>query len=447
LIFFFKFYFISLHSLSPPKKKIWSFVDSFFNVFPSRSLRHLDQPNKKNESFIAFVWWTCSTEKMPKRRRNVQPHLDNLDRDNNTTVNNKPKRHDTRTSNIATQPDAVTKKSERHDDDRIATSATDSMVTTSAATPPPIPFLKKLLLAVTDGMPREFVRDILPLIIEFVGPGTVLIYSSAFFVRWSPSNPTVVDDSESVHSTADLVLWSDRVYWHYGTQVYAINSCETGPVIPISSCPHYYRMWQSAAVDPVTGIMYVTGGRDDLSRVQSTTLRFHLSSQQWLTQALVMPMALRNHKSIVNNHQLYVMGGIDSNRCFRLQLPNTLNYVEFGGNNKWEVMASMSEERANCASTRWKNGVLIIGGRGPDCLGSNTCEWFSLDTEQWVAFPSTKFARLFSGACVVDEQLFVFGNFDNGQRRTPIEQFHELMQIWVVLPGSPLFTSCCVVAV
>ena len=167
---------------------------------------------------------------------------------------------------------------------------------------------------------------------------------------------------------------------------------------------------QSAAIT-LQGCLYVIGGKDKKSKLQSTVQRYNPDTNLWQD---VPPLSSPRSRvcAVADGRYLYAIGGCDATGQF-------LDIVERFDprNNTWDNLPSTLVKRANAGGAAIKQKVFIFGGLREETRDSDPCEMYDPTTRMWSGIPSLAAPRFFASAVSFKGQIFVVGSFQNDQGR------------------------------
>ncbi|XP_075543977.1 kelch-like protein 40 [Dermacentor variabilis] len=162
-----------------------------------------------------------------------------------------------------------------------------------------------------------------------------------------------------------------------GTRIYVVGGCTTGDTYlrtvdgfdtvtgDWEHCDsmHVARAFLSVAVldghlyaiGGHTGKLYVSGGNsggDVLSSVEEYTAEL----DSWVL-VMSMPSPRSNHRMVVHDDSIYVIGGYNGRRRLDLVLKNVGNVVR-----EWEDVAPLSVSRSSFTVVDFRGEIYVIGG-------------------------------------------------------------------------------------
>jgi len=275
--------------------------------------------------------------------------------------------------------------------------------------------------------------------------------------------------------------------------VYAFlpSSSKWHPLSPIYT-PRY-----SHAVVACDGFIYVLGGRDELTKLISSVLRFDTSTNKW-SYVSSLPYNLAALGAVCFDGQMYSVGGISGigsvNLVFKYSARNdnwqkvaSLNMPRAGlalvadenhiyaiggvhktgtdittswkyldsmevynrENNTWKYSTSLLSPRAYASAVCMNKRIFLVGGQSKmlgDCKGFDV---YNIVTQEWNSYPYLGVPRSLSGISIDDTKFYVVGGMSkDGECVNTVETYDISRDHWSKITSLPMkisSTQCCTI--
>ncbi|PFX13853.1 Kelch-like protein 2 [Stylophora pistillata] len=180
---------------------------------------------------------------------------------------------------------------------------------------------------------------------------------------------------------------------------------------------------------------------------KTTVVKYNVELCRWEAVDLSIDKDCRLNTCVVAaGRHLYMIGG----------WKNTQEYFANGERfdtveKKWEEIADMQVERGGAFGMATREKIYVAGGL---CKGQrlNTCEMYSVSTNEWQFFQSLNFARYHGSMVQLNGNLYVLGGIrDSKQSELSVEYFDTAEDKWIQKTTIPVesisttyypFTGC-----
>ena len=210
-----------------------------------------------------------------------------------------------------------------------------------------------------------------------------------------------------------------------------------------SSLPRLHlSSYDEQRVAVIRGQIYaidVTGEQNE-----STIERYNMGSWSWESIFTSRRGCRKDSCVIAAGDCLYVLGGKSESRE-QARHYGYLRNVEFVAKaerfdtvqNKWEEITSMRQERGCAFGVATQGKIFVAGGYGRGNKRLNSCEVYTISTNEWQFIGSLNVPRLWGSMVCVNGTLYVLGGLQHQYEYT-IESYDPTVKKWIQRASIPV---------
>ncbi len=181
------------------------------------------------------------------------------------------------------------------------------------------------------------------------------------------------------------------------------------------------------------GVIHVGGFNYDTARRSNMISQLQLTTPCTITKLCEMPEPREYHCAEVFGDKVLVLGGEKSPRR-RDHLDSVLEFDP--KKNKCKVMPPLPRPLLQMATVRWKNQVVVLGGRGKDDQVLNDVFMYDCKTGKTTALPSMLEKRWGCRAVIAGDRIVVMGGRnEKHETLSSVECFMMGGSTWEYLPA------------
>ena len=211
---------------------------------------------------------------------------------------------------------------------------------------------------------------------------------------------------------------------------------------------HLSSYWKRVAV--VRGQIYAIDVEGEQSK--STIERYHVGSWSWESIFTSHKGCRKDSCVIAAGDCLYVLGGSREQ-----DTPWDVEFVTKAErfdtvHNKWEEIADMQQERSCAFGVATQGKIFVAGGEGTGNKQLNSCEVYTISTNEWQFIGSLNVPRVWGSMVCVNGTLYVLGGLQQYQWEYTVESYDPTVKKWIQrasipvdkIPGNtkPSFKGC-----
>ena len=207
-----------------------------------------------------------------------------------------------------------------------------------------------------------------------------------------------------------------------------------------SSLKHLQLSSNSRQVAVIRGQIYaidIEGGQSE-----STIERYNMGSWSW-ESIFTSRRGCRQHCCVIAAGDcLYVLGGKRESwelgslfwnvKC--VAKAERFDTVQ----NKWEQIADMQQERGCAFGVAAQGKIFVAGGYGRGNKRLNSCEVYTISTNEWQFFGSLNVPRWWGSMVCVNGTLYVLGGLQHYQHEYTVESYDPTLKKWTQRASIPV---------
>ena len=142
--------------------------------------------------------------------------------------------------------------------------------------------------------------------------------------------------------------------------------------------------------------------------------------------------------SLIPGEKMLITGGYD---VLSKEISNSVFQINIYNINDIKMIKPMRIKRHSHSCVFLSNNIYCIGGYGYNMDKSNpstsktislkSCEKYDIITKEWKPIKELNSARAFFGNCIYNDNIFVFGGYDNENILSSIEKYEPITDIWI----------------
>ena len=247
---------------------------------------------------------------------------------------------------------------------------------------------------------------------------------------------------ENMSSGTQMVVFRDQLFTFngsYNTHRYdpALDGWSSLPRLHLSS----YDEKRVAVIRGQIYAIYVAGERNE-----STIARYNMGSWSWESIFTSCRGCRKGSCVIAAGDCLYVLGG----KCESREQARHYGYlrdVVFAVKaerfdtvqKKWEEITSMRQERGLSFGVATQGKIFVAGGQGNENKQLNSCEVYSISTNEWQFIGSLNVPRLLGSMVCVNGTLYVLGGLQKYQgSEYTVESYDPTVKKWTQRTSIPV---------
>ena len=173
-------------------------------------------------------------------------------------------------------------------------------------------------------------------------------------------------------------------------------------------------------------------------------LIYHLPSQNWkfipYYNEISEKICYQKNSAVahINGDRMIITGGYD---VLSKEISNSVFQINIYNINDVKIIKPMKIKRHSHSCLYLSNNIYCIGGYGYNNDRSNpstskiislkSCEKYDIITKEWKQIKELNSARAYFGNCIYNENIFVFGGYDNNNILSSIEKYEPITDIWI----------------
>ena len=173
-------------------------------------------------------------------------------------------------------------------------------------------------------------------------------------------------------------------------------------------------------------------------------LIYHIPTQNWkyipYQNELSQRISYQKYSSVclIPEEKMIITGGYNT---ISKEITNIVFQINIYDVNDIKLLQSMKIQRYSHSCIYLSNYVYCIGGYGYNNDKSNqsssivvslkSCERYNIKTKEWKIIKELNSARACFGSCIYNNNIFVFGGYDNKNILSSIEKYEPITNIWI----------------
>ena len=248
---------------------------------------------------------------------------------------------------------------------------------------------------------------------------------------------------ENMNHCTQMVIFQDQLLTFNGR-------CNTHRYDPVfdgwSYLPrlHLSPFWKWVAV--IRGHIYAINVKTNvraMEQVKSTIERYNMGSWSWESIFTSNRGCREDFCIVVAGDCLYVLGGsTELHRLARHSIIWDAFQLEYSAKaerfdtvqNKWEEIADMQQERGCAFGVATQGKIFVAGGEGRENKQLNSCEVYTISTNEWQFIGSLNVPRSWGSMVCVNGTLYVLG----GSQSYTVESYDPTVKKWIQRASIPV---------
>ena len=231
---------------------------------------------------------------------------------------------------------------------------------------------------------------------------------------------------ENMDYRTQMVTFRDQLFTFNG------NAYRYDPAFDAwSSLKHLHLSSCSKRVAVIRGQVYAIAVDENTRK--STIKRYNMGSWSWEIIFTSCRGCREESCVIAAGDCLYVLGGKSEfqqrgsrHGFLRVAKAERFDTVQ----NKWEEITSMQQERGCAFGVATRGKIFVAGGKGRENKQLNSCEVYTISTNEWQFIGSLNAPRLWGSMVCVNGTLYVLGGLQQYRCEYTVESYDPTVKKW-----------------
>ena len=176
----------------------------------------------------------------------------------------------------------------------------------------------------------------------------------------------------------------------------------------------------------------------------NSCLIYHIPTQNWkyipYQNELSKKISYQKYTSIslIPDGKMIITGGYNT---ISKEITNTIYQINIYNINDIKILKPMKRKRYSHSCIYLQNEIYCIGGYGYNndktnnssskIISLKSCEKYDIKNKEWKNIKDLNSARACFGKCIYNNNIFVFGGYDNKNILSSIEKYEPITDIWI----------------